>query len=480
MEKGRPTMRKLTGWRLWFAITVTLCGQAIAQSSAAPASNEGLQAAQPTTAAAEAQTLHILAGRSVIVNTQARLKRILVSNPNVVETTTVSPTQLVITAKTPGTASLVLWDETGRARILDVNSNVDVSALRDALQQAFPNEDIRVEADQGRVILTGKASTQAMSDGAAKLAATYSTGVVNSIVVPPPPRAKQIMLKVRFAEVDRSKAQQLGFNLFSLGAANTIGRVSTQQFSPPAISTSGGSAGTPVTPTATFNDLLNIFVYRPDINLGATLKALEAKNVLQILAEPNLMARSGEAASFIAGGEFPYPIVNGGGGNGLLAVTIQFRPYGVKLDFTGTINPDNTIRLKVAPEVSTLDYSNSLTFEGFVVPAISTRRAETNVDLKDGQSFGIAGLLDNRTTVQMNKIPGIGDVPILGALFKSRSVTKSNTELVVIVTPVIVDPVTAPGAAPESPKGPFEYMDPKKFDDSVNGKKPAAGTESQK
>ncbi|MGE5110005.1 MAG: type II and III secretion system protein family protein [Acidobacteriaceae bacterium] len=470
-------MRKLTGWRLWFAITVTLCGQAIAQSSATPASNEGSQAAQPTTAAAEAQTLHILAGRSVIVNTQARLKRILVSNPNVVETTTVSPTQLVITAKTPGTASLVLWDETGRARILDVNSNVDVSALRDALQQAFPNEDIRVEADQGRVILTGKASTQAMSDGAAKLAATYSTGVVNSIVVPPPPRAKQIMLKVRFAEVDRSKAQQLGFNLFSLGAANTIGRVSTQQFSPPAISTSGGTGGTAVTPTATFNDLLNIFVYRPDINLGATLKALEAKNVLQILAEPNLMARSGEAASFIAGGEFPYPIVNGGGGNGLLAVTIQFRPYGVKLDFTGTVNPDNTIRLKVAPEVSTLDYSNSLTFEGFVVPAISTRRAETNVDLKDGQSFGIAGLLDNRTTVQLNKIPGIGDVPILGALFKSRNVTKSNTELVVIVTPVIVDPVTAPGAAPESPKTPFDYLDPKKFDDSVNGKKPAAGTQ---
>jgi len=467
-------MRNATAWRFWIALILTLGSQVVGQQAPA-AGAAGAPASQaPTTAAAEAQTLHILAGRSVIVNTQARLKRILVSSPNIVETTTVSPTQLVITAKAPGTASLVLWDETGRARILDINSNVDVSALRDALQQAYPNEDIRAEADQGRVVLTGKASTPAISEGAVKLAGTYSPSIVNSLVVPPPARLKQIMLKVRFAEVDRTKAQQLGINIFSLGAANTIGVISTQQFAPPSVTTSGTN------PTATFTDLLNIFVYRPDINLGAALKALESKNVLQILAEPNLLARSGEPAKFIAGGEFPYPIVNGGGAGGLLAVTIQFRPYGVKLDFTGTVNPDNTIRLKVAPEVSALDYANSLTFQGFVVPAISTRRAETDVDLKDGQSFGIAGLMDNRTIVQMSKIPLIGDVPIIGNLFKSRSTTRSNTELLVIVTPVIVDPASEPGAAPEAPKGPFDNLNKQKFDDSVSGKKPAATTESQK
>lgn len=467
-------MRNLRGWRLGLAVTAVLCSQALAQNPA-PATQEG-GAAQATSAAAEAQTLHILAGRSVIINTQARLKRILVSNPAVVDTTTVTPTQLVITAKAPGTASLVLWDETGRARILDVNSNVDVSELRDALQQAYPSEDIRVEADQGRIVLTGKASSQAVADGAVKLAGSYSAGIVNSLVVAPPPRPKQIMLKVRFAEVDRSKAQQLGLNIFSLGAANTIGRVSTQQFSPPTITATGGQPA-----AATFSDLLNIFVWRPDLNLGATIKALEANNVLQILAEPNLMARSGEPASFIAGGEFPYPVVQGtgGGGTGNLAVTIQFRPYGVKLNFTGTVNPDNTIQLKVAPEVSTLDYTNSLTFEGFVVPAISTRRAETIVDLKDGQSFGIAGLLDNRTTVQMSKIPWIGDVPILGALFKSRNVSKSNTELVVMVTPVIVDPATAPTAGPESPKMPIQNLDQKKFDETVGSKSPASGSQKQ-
>jgi pilus assembly protein CpaC len=170
---------------------------------------------------------------------------------------------------------------------------------------------------------------------------------------------------------------------------------------------------------------------------------------------------------------------SGGGGTGNVAVTIQFRPYGVKLNFTGTVNPDNTIQLKVAPEVSTLDYTNSLTFEGFVVPAISTRRAETIVDLKDGQSFGIAGLLDNRTTVQMSKIPWIGDVPILGALFKSKNVSKSNTELVVMVTPVIVDPATAPAAAPENPKMPIQNLDEKKFDKTVGDKSPASGSPKQ-
>ncbi len=444
----------------------------------------GAQAAPAPTAAAEAQTLHILAGRSVIVNTQARLKRILVSNPAVIDTTTVSPTQLVITAKVPGTGSLVLWDETGRARILDVNSNVDVSALRDAIAQEYPKEDIRVEADQGRLVLSGTASSPAVSENVAKLAATYSPMVVNSLVVTPQPRAKQILLKVRFAEVDRAKAQQLGLNIFSTGATNTIGTISTQQFTPPVISgiTGGAGGGTGAGGLqTTFSDLLNIFVYRPDLKLGVTLKALEAKNVLQILAEPNLLARSGEPAKFIAGGEFPYPVIQGTGGTGAaVAVTIQFRPYGVKLDFTGTVNPDNTVRLKVAPEVSTLDYTNSLTFEGFVVPAISTRRAETDVDLKDGQSFAIAGLLDNRTTVQMSKIPGIGDIPILGTLFKSRNVNKSHTELVVIVTPTIVDPAGAPGAAPESPKEPFQNLDPGKFDDSIHGKKPATDTESQK
>jgi pilus assembly protein CpaC len=455
-------------------------------------------AQQPTTAAnnatdpqatvpagAEAQTLHILSGRSVIVNTQARLKRILVSNPGLIETTTISPTQLVISAKAPGTASLVIWDETGRARIIDVSADVDVSALRNALQQAVPNGDIHAEADQGRVVLTGSAANQAISDMAVKIANSYTNQVVNSIVVAAAPRPKQILLKVRFAEVDRSKIQQLGINIFSTGALNTLGTLSTQQFNPPALQ--GAVSGTSTSGTATSNigisDLMNIFLFRRDINLGVTIRDLENKNVLQILAEPNLLARTGVPAKFIAGGEFPYPVINGGGGVGSVpTVTIVFRPFGVKLEFTGTVNADNTISLKVAPEVSALDYTNSLTFSGFVVPAISTRRAETEIDLKDGQTFGIAGLLDRRVTAQLNKVPGLADIPILGTLFKSRSFQRSSSELMVIVTPTIVDPASAPGAEPQLPPTPYEPMNNSGFDESINKSKskPVAAAEAPK
>ncbi len=212
-------------------------------------------------------------------------------------------------------------------------------------------------------------------------------------------------------------------------------------------------------------DLLNVFLFRPDINLGATIKDLQQKNVLQILAEPNLMAYSGVTAKFLAGGEFPYPVVQGGGVGSVPTVTIQFRPYGVKLEFTGTIEDNGVIRLKVAPEVSALDYSNTVTISGFVLPAIQTRRAETEVELKDGQSFGIAGLLDDRTTVQLSKVPGIGDIPILGQLFRSRNVSRTNTELLVLVTPTIVDPVSGqvPSGEPEV-NYPVQHLDKDGFD----------------
>jgi pilus assembly protein CpaC len=228
-------------------------------------------------------------------------------------------------------------------------------------------------------------------------------------------------------------------------------------------------------PAFHISDLLNIFLFRPDINLGAVIRDLQEKQVLQILAEPNLMAMSGEAAHFLAGGEFPYPVVQGTSSGIGGAVTIQFKPYGVKLEFVGDILDDGSIRLKVTPEVSSLDYTNTVQISGFNLPAISTRRAETVVELKDGQSFGIAGLLDDRTTVQLSKIPGIADVPILGELFKSRSVNRSNTELLVLVTPTVVDMIH--GEAPPSPvqvDPPVHNLDKDKFDQHLpNPQKPS-------
>jgi pilus assembly protein CpaC len=206
---------------------------------------------------------------------------------------------------------------------------------------------------------------------------------------------------------------------------------------------------------------LNLFLFRPDINFGAVIQALQTKNLLQILAEPNLIAVNGKEASFLAGGQFPFPIVQPG--NGFTAVTISFKEFGVRLQFTPLITPNGNIHLKVAPEVSTLDFANALTISGFTVPALSTRRAETEFELQDGQSFVIAGLMDNRVTDIYNKIPGLGDIPILGNFFRSKSLQKSNSELMVLCTVKRISPNNEPAAGPALPK---PYLDPAKFDKS--------------
>ena len=291
---------------------------------------------------------------------------------------------------------------------------------------------------------------------------------MNSLNVAPV-HEQQILLQVKFAEVDRTKLQQFALNLISTGAANTPGTISTQQFGAPAItgqlSNSIGASNTGFTSSLQLSSLLNIFLFRPDLNLGATIQDLETKSVLQILAEPNLLALNGQKANFLAGGEFPFPVVQGGANVG--AVTIQFRPFGVKLDFTAFVGPDRVIRMHIAPEVSTLDFTQAVTISGFTVPAISTRRAETEVELKDGQSFGIAGLLDNRAQVQLSKIPGIGDIPILGNFFRSRSINRSDSELLVMVTPRIVDPVQMSTPAPLPPANPVKFLDSPGFDHSL-------------
>ncbi|MHB1023742.1 MAG: type II and III secretion system protein family protein [Acidobacteriaceae bacterium] len=424
--------------------------------------------------APEAESVHILVGRSVVINMQARLRRVYISNPAIVESSTTSPTQVVITAKTSGTSNVVFWDESNHSRMLDVFSDIDVSGLRTALEQAYPGQPIQADAEEGRVVLTGMASDKDVADGAMKMAASYSKNVVNALTIAVPPHQKQIMLKVRFAEVDRSKLKSFGINFLSTGAANTPGIISTQQFGGTSLpGVLSGTIGAPTTGTNTsfsVSDLLNIFLFRPDLNLGIAIKDLQQHNVLQILAEPNLLSMSGVPASFLAGGEFPYPVVQGSSPGSYAAVTIQFRPYGVRLNFTGTIEPDNSIRIKVAPEVSSLDYSNAVTISGFTIPALSTRKAETEVELKNGQSFGIAGLLDYTTTVQMSKIPGIGDIPILGQFFRSRQSNHSSTELLVLVTPTIVDPLASKEPVATEPKRSVPNLDDQKFDQDMNPK----------
>src|SRR5947207_5091891 len=419
----------------------------------------------------EGQALHILVGKSVVVNVQAPITRVLSSNPSVIETLATSPTEIVVEGRAAGSSSLILWDQSGRSQMLDVIVDVDVAGLRSAIERSYPDQHIDVQADGGRLILTGKVTDPKMIDDLTKMSAVYSTQIVNSLSLAVS-HDRQVLLEVKFAEVDRTRFSQVGVNLFSTGAGNTLGTTTTGQFggfgTQHITDVAGpGTHSGPFTSEQTINNVLNIFLFRPDIHFGAVIEALQQKSVLQILAEPNLMAINGQKATFLAGGEFPFPIVQPG--NGFTAVTIQFKPFGVRLEFTGNIASDGTIRLHVAPEVSTLDFTNALAIQGFTVPAISTTRAETELELKDGQSFGIAGLLDNRAQAQLNKAPGNGDIPVLGQLFRSRNINKSNTELLVLVTPHIIDPVHTSTPPPPNPKLSVPFLDRPTFDEHIPG-----------
>ena len=438
------------------------------------------QTAPGAAAPGEGETMHVLVGKSVVINVQAPLTRVLSSNPAVVETLATSPTQVVVEGKAAGESSLILWDASGRSQILDVAVDLDIAGLRDTIQRSYPKEQLTVEADAGRLVLTGTASNAKIVEDLTKMASSYSPQVINSIHVPLV-HERQVVLEVKFAEVDRSALLQLGANYFVPSAGNTTAVVNTGQFGGASVATSttttttiGNTSTTSqvaTPPQVNVTNPLSVFLFRTDLNFGMAIEALQSKNVLEVLAEPNLMAISGQKASFLAGGEFPFPVVSGS--TGIPTVSISFRPFGVKLDFTAFVQEDNTLRLHVAPEVSTLDFADAITLSGFTVPAISTRRAETEIELKDGQSFGIAGLLDRRATTELTKIPGLGDIPILGQLFRSRNFNKSNTELLVLVTPHIMDPVHADTPAAELPKMPVPFLDINKFDKQAPGNKQA-------
>ena len=422
------------------------------------------QSQQASQGAQGSAPLRVMVGKSLLINTTERLRRISVTDPNIAFAQVITPTQILVHGKSPGEVSLLIWDELERSRSFDLRVDVDVSACADEEHRVFPDEQITVTPSRSAVVLSGHVSTEDVAKRAGELASAYSPKVVNVLTFGPV-GAQEVLLQVKFAEVDRTALTQMGINFISTGAANTIGTVTTGQYGSfgPQTLTPGGSqaSSTTTTPTSTINNVLNLFLFRSDINFGAVIEALENKSLLQILAEPNLIAVNGKEASFLAGGQFPFPIVQPG--NGFTAVTISFKEFGVRLQFTPVIMPNGNIHLKVAPEVSTLDFSNALTISGFTVPALSTRKAETEFELQDGQSFVIAGLMDNRVTDIYNKIPGLGDIPILGNFFRSKSLQKSNSELMVLCTVHRISPTTEPVTLPKNPK---PFLDNGNFDKS--------------
>ena len=411
------------------------------------------------------QTLHVMVGHSLFFDAQAPLLRVYVDNPAVLESYAATPRQVVVSGLVPGIATIVLWDDKGANTAYSVVVDVDVARLQEAYENQFPMDKILVTADQGDIILHGYVTSKEEFTLATKLAAGFGKTVANSLRIAPP-HLRQVRLSVKFAEVDRTKAAQMGFSLLSMG--QTIGMTSTgqfQAFQAPTISTSSSAI------SETVNTPLNLLLYNQNLNIGAAIQDMASKQVLEILAEPTITALSGHTGTFLAGGEFPFPMVQGGM-SGQVSVSVQFMPYGVSLNFLPVVLDDGTIRLHVAPEVSALDYTNAVEIDGYTIPAISTRRAETDIELRDGQTFALTGLLDRRITDQFEQMPGFASIPILGMLFRSKNLRHSTSELLVIVTPHIIDEVSHPDdAAPGAPAPVVPYMTNPSFDKSFNGKK---------
>src|SRR5262245_27884055 len=392
----------------------------------------GIVAGPPATPT-DATDIDLLVGRSTILNVGSTIAHVSLTVPDVADAMVTAPQQLLIHGKTPGTISLFVWDRAGGIKTYEVNVRRDLKQLIEQMTQLFPGEPITVVGSGKDVVLSGTVSSKYVIDKAADIAAGYAEkkeNVVNLLKQQEGVASNQVLLRVRFAEVSRTALQELGATFIANGYKNDwFGRTTTQQFSAPDFDSNSQQG-------LTFSDFLNIFLFNRKQQIGTVIKALQQKGLFQSLAEPNLIALNGKEASFLAGGEFPVPVVQSGAGNN--AVTIMFKEFGIRLNFTPTVLGNDLINLKVRPEVSALDFANGVQVGGFRVPALSTRRTETEVELQNGQTFAIAGLMNNTVNSTMSKIPGIGDIPILGYLFKSRSYQKAETELVVMITPQIV------------------------------------------
>jgi pilus assembly protein CpaC len=368
------------------------------------------------------EQLRLSLGQSVVVNYPEDIRQIHTTDDKIADVNVVSTREMLVLAKGVGSTDIVVWSASNQPMYYNVTVGLNVEGLRRLLRETFPGETIDIRTAGDSISLNGMVSRQEVADRAAVLAGVVAKSVVNNLKLAVAPIEKQVLLRVRFAELDRQKATDLGIDLssgaFNMASASTLG------------------AANPFTLRA----------IRSDIDLNVVIRALENRSILQILSEPNLVTSNKKEASFLVGGEFPILVPQGGASN---AVTIQYREFGIRLKFTPEITQNDTIKLTLSQEVSSIDQTLAVAFNGFSVPGLTTRRAETFVELADGQSFVVAGLMDNQTKEQFQKIPFIGDIPILGTLFKSKSDSKTNRELIMLVTPQLTVPMSAAEPTPE-------------------------------
>jgi len=384
--------------------------------------------------------INVLVGQSRVINFDKPIGRFSVSNPDVAEAVLVAPDQVLVNGKAFGQVNFIAWEkEKGQFVVFDVFVRANLSLIDSQIHALFPKDDIRLSQANGSVVMSGSVANPVTATQAEQVVKAAGFQTVN-LLTSPVKGMTQVQLQVRVAEVSRNRAKDLGTSYAYQGAPGTGGYVNggtgPSELGFPKVNPSG-SLGGGVLGGALTGSALNLLIMGG--NSMGMLRALQTQGAVRELAEPNLIAMDGQEASFLAGGEFPIPVVQSDGSR--TSVTIIFKEYGVRMNFKPTIIDEDHIRLELSPEVSTIDFSNGVKFDGFVIPGLNTRRAHTSVELRDGQSFALAGLMDNREIKSLSQVPVLSQVPILGNLFKSKSFQKQETELMFIVTAQLVKPV---------------------------------------
>jgi len=412
----------------------------------------GIAIAEVETPPAPERSINLEVNQSLLIDSERAVKRVSIAKPEIADVEVVSPKQLLVIGKGAGTTTLIHWDEAEKPAVIELIVGIGVKQIREELQKIAPDEPFELTASGETLILSGTVSSGLVETRLVESAKAYAKNVVDLLNVE---KLEQVLVQVRVSEVDRSLAKELGFNtIFEHGSIR--GSVSPPSAFSPFFGDLRAEQLGDIGPNTSFSDAMNIFVAKPGAfpKFAGFLRILHDKGALKTLAEPNLVVASGAEGKFLVGGEFPIVYNTSAGGSSSFA--IQYKEFGIRLAFQPKISNNGDIYMKVAQEVSELDFANAVVLSGFQIPALKSRKAETGLQLADGQTFVLAGLLDNKVSKQISKIPLLGDIPILGALFRSTRYSNEETELMVMVTPKIVRPLERE----EIPALPTERMEP--------------------
>lgn len=403
------------------------------------------------------RAVRVFANQSALLDTDVNIKRVSVAKPEIADVLVISPKQFLIVGKIQGTTSLVYWNEYEVPTTLDVIVGINVDRVREDLQKIAPGETFELTASGGALILTGTVSSNLVESRLVESAKLYAQTVTDLLKVV---KLEQVLIQVRVAEVDRTLAKELGFKMLFQPVIDG-GQYRFLSTPPGGFDPSFGSIKDGV--DVSISDLTNLFFVTPGEvpKFAATLRAMQDKGAVKILSEPNLVVANGDEGNFLVGGEFPVVIASAAGSGA--AASVSYKEYGIRLGFKPTIVRNGDIYMKIFQEVSELDFANGIAVSGFQLPALKSRKAESGLQLADGQTFVLAGLIDNKISRKVTKIPILGDIPILGALFRNTRYSENETELMVMVTPKIVRPLNKE----EIPVLPTETMRPEETSPSL-------------